>query len=104
LFKLSKTLCSELNLVMNKFWWGRQSQVRGIHWKSGDNLSLSKKKGGMGFRDLAMFNSALLAKQGWRLLQHLDSLVARIMQEKYFPSGDFMQAQWDTIPHMHGEA
>jgi hypothetical protein len=72
--------------------------VRGIHWKSWDNLSLSKKKGGMGFRDLAMFNSALLAKQGWRLLQHLDSLVARIMQEKYFPSGDFMQAQWGHNP------
>jgi len=51
-----------------------------------------KKKGGMGFRDLEIFNLALLAKQGWRLIQQPDSLLSRIMCEKYYPNSSFLQA------------
>jgi hypothetical protein len=52
-------------------------------------MGVSKFHGRVGFRDLEIFNKALLAKQGWRLLQFPNSLVARIMQEKYFAMGVF---------------
>jgi hypothetical protein len=52
----------------------------------------AKKEGGLGFRDLECFNTALLAKQGWRLLQNPDSLVAKILKEKYFPNGSFLDS------------
>jgi hypothetical protein len=55
-------------------------------------MGISKSRGGMGFRDLAVFNKALLAKQGLRILKNPDSLVARILKDKYFPSEDFMGA------------
>jgi len=52
----------------------------------------------MGFRDLETFNLAWLAKQGWRFLHAPDSLVSRIMKEKYFPNGSFLQVRLGSKP------
>jgi hypothetical protein len=53
-------------------------------------MGILKFHGGMGFRNLDVFNRALLAKQGWRLIQFHNSLVARILKEKYYPCGVFL--------------
>ena len=52
-----------------------------------------KKDGGMGFRDLRLFNKALLAKQGWKLIQHPNSLIGRIYKAKYYPHSSFLEAK-----------
>ena len=57
-----------------KFWWGQVGNERKIHWRSWDKLTIAKKKGDMGFRDLRAFNLAMLAKQGWRLMPEKESL------------------------------
>ena len=61
-------------------------------------MGKSKENGVMGFRDLVIFNKALLAKKLWRILQNLDSLVARILKEKYHPHGSIMDATMGRRP------
>ena len=43
----------------------------------------------MGFQDLRSFNLAMLAKQGWKLLQEDGSFIYRCFKSKYFPRCNF---------------
>lgn len=65
---------------------------RGMHWLSWEKMAISIFKGGMGFRDLEVFNDAMLAKQAWRLMENPDSLCARVFRGRYYADGNFLQA------------
>jgi hypothetical protein len=91
-FLLPKTLCKDINSMMAKFWWGHKHNDTRIAWMSWERMGRAKEKGGLGYRDLENFNLALLAKQGWRLLQNPNSLVAKVFKEKYYPGENFLEA------------
>lgn len=85
-------LCDALEVIMNRYWWGSTENKNNIHWATWKRMAIPKKWGGMGFRALKEFNSALLCKQAWRLLTQPSSLVARILKAKYYPRCDFLRA------------
>lgn len=43
---------------------------------------------GISFRDMRLFNLALLGHQVWRLLTNKDTLCFKVLCSKYFPDGD----------------
>ncbi|XP_058198477.1 uncharacterized protein LOC131313998 [Rhododendron vialii] len=85
-------LMNQISAEIAKFWWGSKEAERKIHWIKWDKLSRCKGKGGLGFRDLDVFNRALIAKQGWKLISGEPSLFKRIFKGKYFPNTTFFNA------------
>jgi ribonuclease HI len=97
-FQLPRTLCRDINAMMSKFWWGHKDNDKKIAWMNWGKMGRSKDVGGLGYRDLESFNMALLAKQGWRLIQNPDSLAATILKEKYYPNSTYMEASLGRNP------
>ena len=91
-FQLPVKLCEELQALCARFWWGQIGNERKIHWLSWEKLTRPKSEGGIGFKDLRQFNLAMLAKQGWRLLQDQESLLFKCLKARYFPKCHFLEA------------
>ncbi|XP_016694234.1 uncharacterized protein [Gossypium hirsutum] len=99
-FLLSKSLCDEMEAIIERFWWKKGQGKGGIHWSSWKNLCSLKENGGLGFRNLSQFNIALLAKQGWRLFNYPNSLLAKVLKAKYYPNSNFLSAELGNLPSL----
>jgi hypothetical protein len=53
----------------------------------------AKYEGGLGFREMHLFNKAMLAKQVWRLKTDPNSLLGQCIKARYYPHSDIFQAQ-----------
>ncbi|KAL6130570.1 hypothetical protein ACLB2K_068949 [Fragaria x ananassa] len=91
-FRLSKGVCRTYHSKVANYWWGSGGKKRGIHWCRWEVLCKNKKSGGLGFRDIEVFNQALLAKTLWRIVLHPESLVNQVLQAKYVIGGDWAGA------------
>ncbi|KAA3465150.1 reverse transcriptase-like protein [Gossypium australe] len=92
-FLLPNSLCKKMEGIFANFWWQKGKGGKGIHWFQLSHLCRPKNEGGLGFRNMAQFNTALLAKQGCRFLENPNSLVAKVFKAKYFPKSDFLNSQ-----------
>lgn len=76
--------------MATQFWWGQQEEERRMHWVKWDKLTLLKEDGEMGFKDLRIFNFALLAKMAWRMIQEPEALWMRLLKGLYFPREELL--------------
>ncbi|KAL5579502.1 hypothetical protein UlMin_011944 [Ulmus minor] len=65
---------------------------RRVHWRRWQVLCKPKVLGGLGFKDLTIFNQALLGKQVWRFLQRPNSLVSHVFKAKYYSYSSIWEA------------
>jgi hypothetical protein len=80
---------------------------RKVHWIAWEKLLSPNWHDGLGFRDMRLFNQALLARQAWRLIQFPDSLCAQLLKAKYYPRGVLVDTvftgdaspTWRSIEH-----
>ncbi|XP_056695214.1 uncharacterized protein [Spinacia oleracea] len=91
-YRLPVGVIHDIQSMIAKFWWGGSGENRGVHWMNWDSMCAPKCLGGLGFRDLTIFNEALLGKQAWRLMSAPESLFGRVMRGKYYPNGEFLDS------------
>ena len=96
-FLLLKSLCNEINSMICRYWWKHDRNMKRIHWKQ---MCMAKNAGGMIFRDMQLFNLALLGKQWWRLQHNTKSLMYDVMKVRYFPSVSFLEAELESNPSL----
>lgn len=92
-FKLSTHIMDEINTILMRFLWRKGDKIKGIPWVAWKKMQFSKKQEGVGFRDLAKFNEALLAKQAWRLIRNHQTLLARLMKARYYRNSSLLDAK-----------
>lgn len=58
-----------------------------------ERLCMPKGMGGLWFRDMRLFNLALLGRQVWRLINAKDTPCYQVLSSKYFPDGSIFNAK-----------
>jgi hypothetical protein len=93
IFNLPFGLCNELTKMIRNYWWGEENGKRENTLDGVGEYDAEQRPGGISFRDLRLFNQALLARQARRLLQNPDTLCAQVLKAKYYPNGSLL----DTV-------
>jgi hypothetical protein len=84
--------------MLQKFWWGSKEGKRKTAWFSWETMCTPKYAGGICYRDIELFNLAMLARQAWQILQNQNSLSARILIAVYYPNDEFLDAALGLSP------
>jgi hypothetical protein len=98
IYLLSDSLINDIEKMINAFWWGGGNNNKGIRWIAWDKMACPKEDGGLGFRDFQMFNMAMVAKQGWNMINKPNSLVAKIFKARYFPRSSLLDSNLGNNP------
>ena len=81
--KLPRSTCDDIDRRCRSFLWGSSEGVRKPHLVAWENVTKTKKEGGLGLKSMRQVNSAFLAKLGWRLLAEPQSLWSKVLRAKY---------------------
>lgn len=90
IFKLSKQTLIEIESIIRKFLRGRGDKEKKIQWVGWNKLTRMKKLGGLGLRDLTIFNQAMLAKLAWRSITESNKLWVKVLTSLCCPSNKLL--------------
>lgn len=82
-FLIPKKTADKINSIFARFLWSGSRNSNPIFRKSMRTLELPKGGGGLGIRNVHLFNKALLAKQALRIHNSPQSLISQVLCARY---------------------
>lgn len=82
-FKIPHRVAKEIVSLHRRFLWGGVGDQKKVCWISWDKVTLPKGKGGLGVKNIILFNKSLLAKWRWNLFHQSSSMWAQVLQSRY---------------------
>lgn len=87
-FLKPRVITDAMIVKMRRFWWESKRREHAWAMLKWDMVCFPKGMGDLGFKDLCLFNLALLGHQVWRLINNRDTLCYKVFSFKYFPDGN----------------
>lgn len=81
---------------MRAFIWAKNGGQRGWHLVNWNTVIQERTSGGLGIKEMADFNTALLGKAVWSLAHHPEKLWVRVLNHRYLQQSSIMQVQVRT--------
>jgi len=91
-YLLSKSTVHQLDKIRRKFFWQGGGTKRKYHLVKWEIICKSKKKGGLGIKDLKRLNISLLCKWWWKLEKE-DGLWQQIVKFKYLRNSSIIEVK-----------
>ena len=82
-FKAPVSVCNRIMSIQRSFLWAWGRDNRSIPWVSRGNICRPPGEGGLGIKDIRMFNYALMEKWKWRLMSDEKGKWKDILESKY---------------------
>ncbi|PNY11621.1 cysteine-rich receptor-like protein kinase, partial [Trifolium pratense] len=95
-YKAPIGIINQLVRIQRNFLWGGSAEVKKLCWVSWAQVCLPKEKGGLGVKNIEMFNSALLCKWKWRCLNDKDAIWHALLMYRYGPLS-IKLLSWDAV-------
>lgn len=95
-YKDPKKIVNEITQLHSSFLWQGNEEKMGINWVNWSKMCKSKEEGGLWVRNFESFNTELLCKYTWRILQDDNSILRDLLTSRY--SNMHNQVASGTIP------
>jgi hypothetical protein len=82
-YKAPLCVLKQLVRIQRNFLWGGGLEEKKLCWVKWEQVSLPKSQGGLGVKNLALFNTALLSKWKWRCLDDRNALWSDLLCFRY---------------------
>lgn len=87
--ELAQSTIGELNKLVRLFFWGQTGEERHMSLIAWDKICQTYDKGGLGIRNLKLFNQSLLLKAVWQVASNSDKIWVQVVRAKYFSRRGF---------------
>lgn len=101
---LTKQQANKCDSIINKFLWRHGLNKNCLHMVKWSGICKPKSMGGLGIRNSADFNQALLTKQVWKIFSDPNCLYSKIRIHKYSvgPNSDVLKCPTDASARWKG--